>query len=163
GSLAHETGVREVAEAVLDASWGESNEALPRACDLLLHGVAVGTIDGYAAGAPTLPRALAALRDDPLPGEDELNWLGRPRRVARAMGEDAIWDVLTERQVRLARKAGALTLLPIALIERFGVQLFFGDLTEAASLVAEAEAVVEATGSHLAPQGAIALAAWRGS
>jgi DNA-binding CsgD family transcriptional regulator len=52
--------------------------------------------------------------------------------------------------------------LPIALIERFGVQLFVGDLDAAASLVAEAEAVVEATGSQLAPQGAIALAAWRG-
>jgi DNA-binding CsgD family transcriptional regulator len=43
------------------------------------------------------------------------------------------------------------------------VQLFFGDLSEARSLVAEAEAAVEATGSRLAPQGAIALAAWRGS
>ena len=43
------------------------------------------------------------------------------------------------------------------------MQLFLGDLGEAQSLVAEAEAVVEATGSHLAPQGAIALAAWRGS
>jgi DNA-binding CsgD family transcriptional regulator len=54
-------------------------------------------------------------------------------------------------------------MLPIALIERFSVQLFFGDLSKAQSLVAEAEAVAEATGSHLAPQGAIALAAWRGS
>ena len=43
------------------------------------------------------------------------------------------------------------------------MQLFFGDLSEAPSLVAEAEAVAKATGSHLAPQGAIALAAWRGS
>ena len=43
------------------------------------------------------------------------------------------------------------------------MQLFFGDLSEAQSLVAEAEAVAKATGSHLAPQGAIALAAWRGS
>ena len=42
------------------------------------------------------------------------------------------------------------------------MQLFVGDLDAAASLVAEAEAVVEATGSQLAPQGAIALAAWRG-
>jgi DNA-binding CsgD family transcriptional regulator len=78
------------------------------------------------------------------------------------LGDDASWDELTHRQVQLARNAGALSLLPIALIERFGVQLFVGDLDAAASLVAEAEAVVEATGSQLAPQGAIALAAWRG-
>jgi DNA-binding CsgD family transcriptional regulator len=95
--------------------------------------------------------------------QDALRWLWLACRVARALGDDAAWDTLTDRQVRLARKAGALSLLPIALIERFGVQLFFGDLSEAQSLVAEAEAVVEATGSHLAPQGAIALAAWRGS
>ena len=81
---------------------------------------------------------------------------------ARALGDDASWDELTDRQVQLARHAGALSLLPIALIERFGVQLFVGDLDAAASLVAEAEAVAEATGSQLAPQGAIALAAWRG-
>ena len=42
------------------------------------------------------------------------------------------------------------------------MQLFVGDLDAAASLVAEAETVAEATGSQLASQGAIALAAWRG-
>src|SRR4029453_15962897 len=72
------------------------------------------------------------------------------------------WGEMTARQVQLTRSAGALALLPIALIERFGVQLFVGDLAAAASLVAEAEAVGGATGSHLAPQGAIALAAWAG-
>ena len=121
------------------------------------------TTQGYAAGAPMLKRALSAFRDEPMSEEDALRWLWLACRVARALGDDASWDALTDRQVRLARKAGALSLLPIALMERFGVQLFFGDLDEAQSLVAEAEAVVEATGSHLAPQGAIALAAWRGS
>ena len=62
----------------------------------------------------------------------------------------------------LARERGALSLLPIALVERFGVTVP-GDLAAAQSLVTEAEAVVDATRSHLAPQGAIALAAWRGS
>jgi hypothetical protein len=110
-----------------------------------------------------LKRALNAFREEPVSPEDALRWLWLACRVARALGDDASWDVLTDRQVRLARGAGALSLLPIALIERFGVQLFFGDLAEAQSLVVEPEAVVEATGSHLAPQGAIALAAWRGS
>ena len=110
-----------------------------------------------------MTRALSAFRDEPTSEEHALRWLWLACRVARALGDDATWDELTERQVRLARVAGALSLLPIALIERFGVQLFFGDLREAQTLVAEAEAVVEATGSHLAPQGAIALAAWRGA
>jgi DNA-binding CsgD family transcriptional regulator len=162
GRLARGGGVREVAEAVLAADWGDSSRRSPLACDLLLDGLAVLTTRGYAAAATTLTRALRAFRDEPMSEEDTLRWLWLACRIARALGDDASWDELTDRQVQLARKAGALSLLPIALIERFGVQLFVGDLDAAASLVAEAEAVVEATGSQLAPQGAIALAAWRG-
>ena len=162
GRLARGGDVREVAEAVLAADWGDSARRSPLAYDLLLDGLAVLTMKGYAAAATTLKRALRAFRDEPIPEEDALRWLWLACRIARALGDDASWDELTRRQVQLARKAGALSLLPIALIERFGVQLFVGDLDAAASLVAEAEAVVEATGSQLAPQGAIALAAWRG-
>ena len=162
GRLARGGDVREVAEAVLAADWGDSSRRSPLACDLLLDGLAVLTIRGYAAAAPTLKRALRAFRDEPMSEEDTLRWLWLACRIARALGDDASWDELTDRQVQLARHAGALSLLPIALIERFGVQLFVGDLDAAASLVAEAEAVAEATGSQLAPQGAIALAAWRG-
>ena len=163
GRLARGGGVREVAEAVLAADWGESGAQLPRACDLLLEGVAVLTTRGYAVGAPQLKRALIAFRDEPMSEEDALRWLWLACRVARALGDDASWDELTDRQVRLARERGALSMLPIALVERFSVQLFLGDLGAAQSLVTEAEAVIEASGSHLAPQGAIALAAWRGS
>jgi DNA-binding CsgD family transcriptional regulator len=162
GRLARGGGVREVAEAVLAANWGVSSRQSPLACDLLLDGLSILTTQGYAASATTLKRALHAFRDEPMSEEDALRWLWLACRIARALGDDASWDELTDRQVRLARHAGALSLLPIALIERFGVQLFLGDLDAAASLVAEAEAVVEATGSQLAPQGAIALAAWRG-
>jgi hypothetical protein len=52
-------------------------------------------------------------------------------------------------------------MLPVALAERFSVQLFIGDLMAAEGLVAEAEAVAEATGSRLAPQSAL-LAGLRG-
>jgi DNA-binding CsgD family transcriptional regulator len=162
GRLARGGDVREVAEAVLAADWGDSARRSPRAYDLLLDGLAVLTMRGYAAAATTLKRALRAFRDEPMSEEDALRWLWLACRIARALGDDASWDELTHRQVQLARNAGALSLLPIALIERFGVQLFVGDLDAAASLVAEAEAVVEATGSQLAPQGAVALAAWRG-
>jgi DNA-binding CsgD family transcriptional regulator len=161
--LAHGGDVRQIAEAVLMASWGPSSRPFPRACDVLLNGLAVQATEGFAVAAPMLKRALNAFRDEPMSEEDALRWLWLACRIARALGDDAGWDELTERQTTLARRAGALALLPIALIERFGVMLFVGDLVAAASLVAEAEAVTEATGSHLAPQGAIALAAWRGA
>jgi DNA-binding CsgD family transcriptional regulator len=160
--LAHGGGVREVAEAILSADWTASSHRAPRAVDHLLDGMAVLTTQGYAAGAPTLKRALAGFRDEPMADEEALRWLWLACRVARAMGDDAAWDELTIRHVQLARAAGALSLLPIALTERFSVQLFLGDLTAAAALMAEAEALVDATGSHLAPQGAISLAAWQG-
>jgi DNA-binding CsgD family transcriptional regulator len=72
------------------------------------------------------------------------------------------WDVLSDRQVTLARDAGALIALPIAFSTRAGVHLFVGEFTEAASMVAQAESVTEATGSSIAPYGALALAAFRG-
>jgi DNA-binding CsgD family transcriptional regulator len=50
----------------------------------------------------------------------------------------------------------------MALISRIAVHLNAGELAAAAALNDEAEAVTEATGSHLAPYGALALAAWRG-
>jgi hypothetical protein len=70
--------------------------------------------------------------------------------------------VLATRQVELARDAGALTVLPVALNSRIYMHLNAGELAAAASLIEEAEAVTEATGSHLAPYGALLLADWRG-
>ncbi len=159
--LTRGSGVPEIAEAVLAADWGESSRGPPRACDLLLDGIAVVTIDGYAAGAPTLKRALRAFRDEPMSDEDALRWLWLACRAARALGDEVTCDEFTERHVRLAREAGELSLLSIALAERFSLQLFLGNLVAAEALVVETEAVAAATGSRLAPQGAI-LAALRG-
>ncbi len=53
-------------------------------------------------------------------------------------------------------------MLPIAFNMRSTAHLYAGDFTPAASLVAQAESVTEATGSSIAPYGAVALAAFRG-
>ena len=53
-------------------------------------------------------------------------------------------------------------MLPIALNVRSGVHVFAGEFADAASMVAQAEAVTEATGSRIAPYGALALAVFRG-
>ena len=45
---------------------------------------------------------------------------------------------------------------------RVALHLFAGELAAAASLVEEADAIIEATGTHVAPYGALVLAAWRG-
>jgi DNA-binding CsgD family transcriptional regulator len=153
---------REVAAAVLAADWQPSSRTSPRACDLLLDGLALLTCRGFTAGAPALKRALRAFRDEPLSEEEELRWLWLACHIARALGDDVAWDELTARQVELARQAGAFSLLPVALDDRFTVDLFAGRLSVAASLAAEADAVAEATGSRLALRASIALANWRG-
>jgi DNA-binding CsgD family transcriptional regulator len=149
---------REVAAAVLAADWEPST----RACDLLLDGLALLTTEGYTAGAPMLKVALRAFRDEPLSEEEELRWLWLACHIARALCDDEAWDELTARQVELARQAGAFALLPVALDDRFTVDLFAGRIGVAASLAAEAQAIVEATASHLTLRTAIALAGWRG-
>ncbi len=72
------------------------------------------------------------------------------------------WDVLTARQVELARDAGALTVLPLTLSIRASVHLYAGDLNAAASLVDRVEAVADATDARTATYAAIAVAAFRG-
>ncbi|WP_433288151.1 hypothetical protein ACQPZQ_35265 [Pseudonocardia sp. CA-142604] len=64
-------------------------------------------------------------------------------------------------RLELAGGAGALTALPLALSMRIGVHVWVGELGAAASLIEELETVTEATGSHLAPYGALALVAWQ--
>ena len=62
--------------------------------------------------------------------------------------------MLSARFVQLARDAGALSVLPLALTTRSGMHLFAGELAMASSLVDEVAAVNEATGASLAPYGA---------
>jgi hypothetical protein len=66
------------------------------------------------------------------------------------------------REIQLVRAAGALTVLPLALSANIVAQIFAGELVAAASLIDEVKTTTEATGSHLAPYGALIHAAWRG-
>jgi DNA-binding CsgD family transcriptional regulator len=134
----------------------------PRAADLLLDGLVLLATEGFPAAAPTLKRALDAFRSEDVSTERETRWFPVAVRTAVLLWQDEAWDVLSTRAVRLAREAGALAVLPIALSSRATMRVFAGELRPAASTIAEAEAVAEATGSHVAPHASLALAAWRG-
>ncbi|KQR53669.1 hypothetical protein ASF88_02070 [Leifsonia sp. Leaf336] len=153
----------EVASAIGEAHWGDAGEGPPSARSLLLGGFAQLVMRGYASGIPVLRRALDALRTDPLPDEDALRWLWPASRAARAVGDDDAWIELTARNVDLARRSGALSMLSIALTERFTVELFVGDLAAALAVAAEADAVTSATGRGLSPHIAFLRAAWGGA
>ncbi len=133
----------------------------PRAHDLLLDGMAVNFSQGYAAGAPLVRRALSAF-DREKSAEEGLRWLWMACIAAVLLWDDDRWDTFSSRHVRLTRDAGALSELPLALIQRAYVLLFAGELAAAASLVEEVQVVTEATGTRIAPYGDLCLAALRG-
>jgi DNA-binding CsgD family transcriptional regulator len=159
GRLALGGGMREVAEA---ARMAPPPPQPTRGPDLLLDGLALLVTRGYPAGAPVLRQAVSAFRGTDLSTEEGLRWLWLACRAALIVWDYDSWDVLSGRQVALARDAGALIALHIALSTRAGVHLFAGELTESASMVAQAESVIEATGSSIAPYGAVPLAVFRG-
>ncbi len=133
----------------------------PRAPDLLLDGLAANFGERYAAGLPILRRALSAF-DRETSAEEDLRWLWLACIAAVHLWDYDRWDTFSSRHVRLTREAGALSELPLALIQRAYTLLFAGELVAAASLVEEVQVVTEATGSRLAPYGDLCLAALRG-
>ncbi|HEY2651021.1 MAG TPA: AAA family ATPase [Solirubrobacteraceae bacterium] len=134
----------------------------PRACDLLLDGLARLITEGHDGGTPTLKRAVESFRREDIPSAEALRWGWLACRAAGLLWDDEAWDVLSARLVKLARDAGALTALPLGLTIRSGMQLFAGEFAVASSLVEEVAAVNEATNSGLAPYGALLLLAFQG-
>ena len=133
-----------------------------RAPDLLLDGLALLVTEGYAAGTPALRRALLAFRSQDISAEEGLSWLWLAGLAAMAVWDDETWHILASRHVKLARDAGALSELPLAIRWRILLHTHAGELEQGAALIAEAQAVADATGSQLGPHGALGVAAWRG-
>jgi DNA-binding CsgD family transcriptional regulator len=134
----------------------------PRPSDLLLDGLALLISDGHDAATPVLRRAVNAFRRQDITQGNGHRWLWLAARVAAFLWDDEALDELSARFVQRARDAGALSVLPLALTTRSGVQVLVGDFAVASSLVDELAAVNEATGASLAPYAALTLAAFRG-
>ena len=159
GLLASGESVLETAQA---ARVAPPPSQPPHASDLLLDGLAVLVTEGYAAGTPMLRRAVNAFRAEDIRREQGHRWLSLASRVAAFLWDDEAWDAISTRFVQLARDAGALSALPLALTSRAGVHVFAGEFAMAASLIAEVAAVNEATGGSLAPWSALARVSFEG-
>jgi DNA-binding CsgD family transcriptional regulator len=129
--------------------------------DGLLAGLAANFNDDYAAAVPHLRQALGTF-DTATSAAQEVRWLWLTSLAALHLWDDEQWVSLSSRYVTLARAAGSLSELPLALSTRAMVMLFAGELNAAASLVEEQRTVTEATGSQLAPYSGMFLAAMRG-
>ena len=128
--------MREVALAAHAAPPGPKPR---RPIDLLLDGVATRFTAGYGPGVPAMRLAVQAFRPEAVRSEDDfLRWLWLAWLLAGDLWDDEAWHELATRAVRLAREAGALTVLPVALEYRAAVHLHAGELAEASALVEEA-------------------------
>jgi len=159
GRLAHGSGARDVASAALAALHPVGS---PRASDLLLDGLARLIVDGPASGTAVLEQALDAFRGQSVATEERLRWSWLAGRAAAFIWDYDGWDTLTARQLEVARDAGALTVLPLTLSTRAGVHMFAGELSIAASLIEQVEAVADATDTRTARYAAVMLAALQG-
>ena len=154
-------GVREVAEA---ARWAPASLQPARGPDLLLDGLALLITEDYAAGMPVLKWALQAFRSGHISNTEGMRWLWLVCQVAIIGWDWETWRLFCARQVSLARDAGALVALPLALITLSTLLAWTGDFAAAAPLLEEAEEINEATRSqlHFQPYAALQIAAWAG-
>ena len=131
-----------------------------RAADLLLDGFSLLVTDGPAAAAPVLRQATRAFADPDAPVAERLRWGWMAPLAGSAVWADEAWRLI-ERPVQLARDTGALDRLQILLNQLAVGAVWRGDFAAAAALTGEADAVCEATGSHIAPS-TMRLVAFRG-
>lgn len=159
GRLARTVGLREVSRAARATARPEGS---PRSSDLLLDGLATLFVEGRQDAVPLLERAAAAFGSSAVSAEEALRWGWLGTAAAATAWDFEACFATASRQVEAARSAGALAVLVVGVNVLEQVATFAGDFTEATALRAEADAVREATGTHVAPYGALVLAAFRG-
>jgi len=134
----------------------------PRPRDLLLDALALLITEGPAAAAATATQAANAFASDDVSIEEELRWGWLAPVPAAALWDYENWHAIQARQVRLARDAGFFATLPVRLLSLACCFLLSGDFRQAASLIAESEAVAQAMGARPLRHVPMALDAFRG-
>ncbi len=141
--------------------------ALPRSpqpgpVELLLDGLALLITDGLAAAAPTLRQAVSIFASEDISVGDGLRWGWMAMAATNALWDDDGWRAVLARHLEIIRNVGALDRLPIYLTAMGTAAVWSGDFAAAASVIAEADAVCEATGTRIAPLPSMLLDALRG-
>jgi DNA-binding CsgD family transcriptional regulator/tetratricopeptide (TPR) repeat protein len=134
----------------------------PRLADMLLDGFARLVTDGRAAVVGTLRQAASAFASPATPVEERLRWGWLAPVAAVVLWDEDDWHAIAVQQTQLARSVGAFDQLPIDLASQAMVVTRTGDFPAAASVIAEADVVSEATGTRIAPYAALLLASLRG-
>jgi DNA-binding CsgD family transcriptional regulator len=155
---------------VAEAARAVPSPSPPRMVDVLLDGMAGLVIDGCAASVDALRRALDVVRHELRSGttmDADRRWLWlafriAPEPLAPELWDDDAWHELAAGAVSIAREAGALAVLPMALTYQACFYVHAGEFDTAAALIDEATAISEAAGGVPMMYTSLLLAAWRG-
>jgi DNA-binding CsgD family transcriptional regulator/tetratricopeptide (TPR) repeat protein len=158
GRFASGPGALDVARA----AQGALQFDLSRKGDLLLKAVATMFIDGHGAAKALAREAMSAYRSDQLSLDEGLRSMWLANALTVDMLDFESWVAVNTRHLQIARDAGALGALPLAINSHAYVALFREGVSAAVPLVNEAKAVTEIAGGTLAPFGAVSVAAWQG-
>jgi DNA-binding CsgD family transcriptional regulator len=134
----------------------------PGAFDLLLDALALLITEGRAAAASALRSASSAFVAAENATENSFRWTALAPIAAYVLWDDDSWHAINARQLGLAREAGALATLPMALSTRSGLDVWSGGFAKAVEAIAEANAIVELTGTRFAPYTTMLLRAFQG-
>jgi len=159
GRLASAGGLHEVSRAVETAPEPEDPR---RASDLLLDGFALVFTNGRRVATPVLQRATQAFAGSGASVGEVLRWGWLATAAAVYLWDYDSCLAIATREVQLARESGALEVLAIGANVMGQATALGGDVARTTVLVAEADAVTEATRTRVAPYGALVLAGFRG-
>ena len=135
----------------------------PGVVDHLLEGMLSWAVDGLPSALGHLRLALDELSSSTVDPVAVARWTWLAYHVALSTWDDDRWSALTERYRASVRAAGALSLLPSALVGSAGFAVRTGDFAAADALLADALTISSAIG--LPPTAAVvgaAVTAWRG-
>ena len=159
GRLAGEGSLADVSRAVRAAVPAPDP---PGPSDLLLDGFAQVFTEGRAVAAPVLQRAVALFAADDMTADELLRWGWLATAAAVYLWDHDTCLAISNRGVELARACGALEVLAVGVNVLGQAVALSGDFERAALLIAEADAVAEATGEHVAPYAELVLTGLRG-
>ncbi|WP_433561006.1 AAA family ATPase [Nocardia sp. CA-151230] len=161
GGLAERGGdLEEVSRAACAAP---PDPAGPVPGDHLIAGLSRLVTDGTSTAAPMLRRAVTEFLDTRMPVDQFLHCGMLVANAALSLWDYEAWDAASSRHVSLARAAGALAPLAIALNANRVVALWRGDVDRARELGLEEQTVKEVTGTRRASYGDLFLLAYQGN
>jgi DNA-binding CsgD family transcriptional regulator len=158
GRLATAGNLIEVCRAARELPWSER----PGRAELVLNAVTLLVTEGPVAAAAVLRQAVAAFSGPDVAPEDHMRLGACVQGAAIALWDLDAWRTLVERHAAIVRAAGVLDQLPVVLVGLGATITWAGDFAASAALIAESDAVSEATGTRAPPFAALMLAALRG-